>query len=634
MRIPSPQDRLDRRRVSRIPLLNRASRIGAALALCWMLCSCSALAGSKGGIERAGEWLSADTVALVACQDADRARERWKETAMGKAWSDVAVDYWRSQQLEPVVNQLLERIGAPGTVELLGLVSGDAIVALEVPEQADGSSAPVVAYAFLDFGEKNGVQARSLVSSSALGHRGTKKGKNGEPDVELHGPAGGTVPVLFSAWADDTWIVSSSEEGLTGLLRRRAGGKTASLALKKSDRWRRAAAQARSETDAFAFVDVGRIYRTANRHFQGILETRGLYDIQDNTQALVQLLGLESVEFVALTTEMRGPGFYSRSLVESAEGAKGLLHALREGPPLQTPRWVTKDLSGFSVARAMTPLELKKAIVQFADIATPQGGETVDALEQSFEAKTGVNLDAMLSRVGTERAMLAGASAGLPDIVMLFESSAPSDLVADIVRCLAAAGWRSTKGSMAGMPYETVSSPQAPLNLFVAPVEGFAMLGTSNRWLSGFAQRREERRAQGAKVDPKFPAGPNSLLPLLDEPFGRPPRGTTVVGRSYSNPGPSLAQMNMFIPLAVPMIDLQLARSGLPSIPSWVVSALPPIPPFATNIFPTVSRAAMRDTLVVSEKYSAFDPVLSPFSAAALVIGAKFYLEKGDRSRD
>jgi hypothetical protein len=568
-------------------------------------------------------------VFAVAFQDVDRSRERWKETAMGKAWGDVAVDYWRSQQMDPVLKQLLERIGAPGAADLLGLISGGAVAAVEIPSQSSGPAQSAIAYAFLDFG-KNAEKARSIVSSGALGYRDTRTSETKGPEIAAHGRAGDAAPVLFSAWVGDTWIVSSSEAGIASVLGRREGKKGPAAALRRSEIWRRAIEHFRPEADAFAFCDVARVYRTANERLQSLLEQRGLYDIQDKTQALAQLLGIDSVELTALSVEMRGAGFYSLSAVESKKDAKGLLHPWRTGARLETPRWVTTNLSAFSASRAMPPIEIKDLVEQFADVASPQGGKTVDNFESSFQTKTSVDLGAMLARAGTERAILSGQSTGLPDLVILWESSDPAALAADVAKCLAGVGWRASKGSMAGMPYETISSSRFPMSVFVAPVEKFVMLGTSSRWLSEFAQRRDAERKKDAKIDPALPAGPDSLLPLLEEPFSRLPRRTTVVGRSYSNPGPALSQINAFLPLAVPMINLQLQRNGIPGIPSWVVSALPPIPPFANNVFATVSRVEMKEGVVVTEKYSAFDPVFSPLGAAALVVGGKYYLQKGE----
>jgi hypothetical protein len=122
--------------------------------------------------------------------------------------------------------------------------------------------------------------------------------------------------------------------------------------------------------------------------------------------------------------------------------------------------------------------------------------------------------------------------------------------------------------------------------------------------------------------------GPQSLLPDLEAPFGKVPGNMTVTKRSFGNLGPTLRDLNASLPLIFLVANSQLKQYGLPRMPSWVTSCIPPLGPFAKRMFPSVGRTMQRDGLVVSESYSPLDPVGSPFLAAGLAIGAKYYLER------
>jgi hypothetical protein len=120
--------------------------------------------------------------------------------------------------------------------------------------------------------------------------------------------------------------------------------------------------------------------------------------------------------------------------------------------------------------------------------------------------------------------------------------------------------------------------------------------------------------------------GAESLLPALEEPFSRLPKKAVVTGRSFSDPGPGLVQMNSALPFLLPVVNMQLKAQGLPALPEWIRSAILPLKPFGENAFPTITRTSQHENVIHYETWSAFDPLMSPFAAMA-VVGLSHALE-------
>jgi hypothetical protein len=179
-----------------------------------------------------------------------------------------------------------------------------------------------------------------------------------------------------------------------------------------------------------------------------------------------------------------------------------------------------------------------------------------------------------------------------------------------------------------GHDYQSYTIPPLPFPIYSADVDGFFMIGLQNRWFQDYLTTKQLLVSSGTALKPEAPMGPQSLLPDLEAPFGKVPGNMTVTGRSYGNLGPTLRDLNASLPLIFLVANSQLKQYGIPKIPSWVASCIPPLGPFAKRMFPSVGRTMQRDGLVVSESYSPLDPVGSPFLAAGLAIGARYYLEQ------
>jgi hypothetical protein len=585
------------------------------------LCGCSGFARRSSG-PRFENWLPADTAAMVAVSSVERLRERWPKTALGQAWSDSSAQYWRSQQLDPVVEKLLARAGVPNGKQVLSLISGPAAVALVLPGNAAAPDRDWAFYAIADFGP-NAEEAKRLTRAKPV--------EKMEEQVE----SGAREPRLRSAWVGRALVLASSREKLDDLVQRAKkrglffGGTKKTPSLASTEVWQKAAGHMIAGADAQVFVNVscvnkGLLRAAERRGKQGGRQFQG-----EGARLMIKALGFETIDFAVLSVEMRDKGFYRRAVTAFRDGQPGLATPPRDPMPLKTPQWVTRDVQTFHAMRLRPPLEMKQSLHEMLALENPILETLLKKGEKRLGEKMGVKLDTLLGSFGSELAILSNKSAPLPGVTLLWQIRDRGDLEKSMKELRRALKMTTRQESAAGQTYSVHRVGSWPMPVYTAEIGGFFVLATQDGWIKDFAARRETMLASPQDANPTLPAGPNSLLPELEKPFGKVPDGMVVVGRSYADPGPSLAQLGAMLPLAIPMVNLQLQLRGLPALPSWVSSAIPPFAPFARNSFPAVSRSLQQGSaLTIDESWSSSDLSGSPFAAAALAIAARCALKE------
>ena len=609
-------------------LARMARHLFSCLVLAWIgLCLCS-MTIFPGRARKAESWLPADSVAVISAANVERSRERWEKTAMGKAWADTTVEYWRTQQLDPVLDEIFKRAGIPEGRKVLDLITGEVVVAVEIPRGSGNTTPRPALYAIADFG-RNSAKARRITERGGPAPRSEKAGK-----VSPIEP--GRLDI-GTAWVGDRMVVACPADRLQSLLDRAQPrrflffGKTrkASPSLPSNPAWREMSKNCNRRADVYLFVDLGRVFDVLTVLARQRAEAQGMPLLWLSTGPFfTKSLGLDGFNLLSVSSEMREKAFYTRAELTYREGATGLLMPSANPAPLQTPQWATRDIDTFAASRIRPPLEMKTSLVQALVAQNFLLAKPIKRVEKFFEKKAGVKLDTVLGAFGSEVAVLGRSNLATPDFVLLWEIRDTDALEKSLKKIQQTLRGTSKQNSFSGLTYEIRTFPRFPFPIYTAQIGNFFMLSLQERWLKEFASRRQALAGTlQQKLDPARPAGPNSLLPLLEAPFRTPPKDMVVVGRSYQNPAPGLLQLNAFLPLAIPFVNLQLMRQGAPTIPLWVTSAIPPLLPFANNAFPTVRRTMQKGSaLIVQESYSAFNPLASPLAAAALVIASKHFL--------
>jgi len=622
----------------RVPFSFRWLRAVVCLLTLLAFCACAKLPRPAMLPEK---WLPERTVAVVSIPDLKSFRERWKETAMGQAWADPAVSYWRTNRFDRVLDDVFQKWGGGSLIPLLDLATGQAVVALEVPrdmEMRSPADRPAV-YAALDFGP-NVEKAKSLFEESwkgvALPSRNPKMAQIVRYGQEQRDGMG-----LYSSWAGSTCFLSTSEEGLAGVTARclglssdlsdgsdRSDNSKKEEPLAKTPQWRKTQHLRRQGADAWAFLDVARLCDLVTAEAGKTAEGTG--DSEGTTwfKAYCEWAGLDAVDAVCMDFEIRPPGFYQRTAIAARKPLRGILFAPPGSRPLKTPSWATRDLDAFSASRIQPPLAIKQSTKNMIRELAPFLDDRIVAAESAAKDYLGMELDRLLGALGTEMASLSRASKPIPDVVLLWEAPDPSVPVQAMESLARAAGGTTDRRAFMGHDYQSYTIPPLPFPIYSAEVDGFFMIALQNRWFQDYLTTKELLVLSGTALKPEAPMGPQSLLPDLEAPFEKAPRNMTVTGRSYGNLGPGLRNLNTWLPLLPLMVNSQLKQYDLPRMPSWVASCIPPLGPFAKRMFPSVGRTMQRDGLVVSESYSPLDPAGSPFLAAGLTIGARYYLEQ------
>jgi hypothetical protein len=590
------------------------------------------------------KWLPERTVAVVSIPDVKSFRERWKQTAMGQAWADPAVSYWRTNRFDKVLDDVFQKWGGGSLIPLLDLATGQAVVAFEVPrdmEMRSPADRPAV-YAALDFGP-NVEKAKSLFEESWKGVA-LPSGNAGMPEMIRYGNEWRPGMGLYSSWAGSTCFLSTSEEGLAGVTARCLGLSSfqsdrsdqsdpsdkskREKPLAKSPQWRKTQHLRRRGADAWAFLDVARFYDLVTAADGETAAGTGDSERTAQVKAYYEWAGFDAVDAVCMDFEIRPPGFYQSAAITTRKPLRGVLFAPPGTGPLKTPNWATRDLEAFSASRIQPPLAIKQSTKDMIRELAPFLDDRIVAAESAAKDYLGMELDRLLGTLGTEMASLSRASKPIPDMVLLWEAPDPSVPTQAMESLAKAAGGTTDRRAFMGHDYQSYTIPPLPFPIYSAEVDGFFMIGLQNRWFQDYLTTKQMLVSSGTALKPEAPMGPQSLLPDLEAPFGKVPGNMTVTGRSYGNLGPTLQTLNASLPLIFLVANSQLKQYDLPRMPSWVASCIPPLGPFAKRMFPSVGRTMQRDGLVVSESYSPLDPVGSPFLAAGLAIGAKYYLER------
>ena len=590
------------------------------------------------------KWLPERTVAVMSIPDVKSFREHWKETAMGQAWADPAVSYWRTNRFDRVLDDVFQKWGGGSVMPLLDLATGQAVVAFEAPRDMEmrspGDRAAV--YAALDFGP-NLEKAKSLFEESWKGVA-LPSGNARLPEMIRYGKEWRPGMGLYSSWAGSTCFLGTSKEGLERAVARCLGLSSfqsdrsdqsdpsdkskKEKPLAKSPQWRKTQQLRKRGADAWGFLDVARFYDLAIGADGKTAAGTGDSERTAQIKTYYEWAGFDAVDAVCMDFEIRPPGFYQSAAITTRKPLRGVFFSPRDSRPLRTPAWATRDLDAFSASRIQPPLAIKQSTKDMIRELAPFLDDKVNAVESAAKDYLGMDLDRLLGALGTEMASLSRTSKPIPDMVLLWEAPDPSVPIEAMESLAKAAGGATDRRAFMGHDYQSYTIPPLPFPIYSAEVDGFFMIALQNRWFQDYLTTKEMLVSSGTALKPEAPMGPQSLLPDLEAPFEKAPRNMTVTGRSYGNLGPGLRNLNTWLPLLPLMVNSQLKQYDLPRMPSWVASCIPPLGPFAKRMFPSVGRTMQRDGLVVSESYSPLDPVGSPFLAAGLAIGARYYLEQ------
>ena len=589
----------------------------------------------RHGMEGPERWLSADTVLVAQVPDMTTARARWQETAAGQAWKDPAMDYWRGLHFDMAVKDLMTSVGLTEGLPLLDSVQGQLLVAVELREKAADANAPqtgfqlpdVRFYVMADFGA-NAAKARELVAKTAKGVWTPPEGTSPKlPEVTLHTDSQKSPIQLCSAWLDETCVLASSPEAMKDLLSRRLNLKAPETpALAKSAQWKQVARQTRSGADAWCYCNAAHSYDVLTAVAERGFQKAGKGDAWNRLRVLIETVGLQNLDQILSVYTMRGKAFETRETATFRGKTMGLLPLGDTAAPLRTPEWAREGIAEYSVTRIRSPREIKDLFQSGLTKAFPAMDDLFEKIHEGFVENLGVEPNQVLSALGNEVAVFTNQVGSTPDMAFLWEIKDEKllDLVLEQVRNTL--HLKVQHASFMSYGYDIQEFEKINIKIYTAKINGFLMVSTSDNWLKDFLKWRQDRAdAIKAGDDKALEKLAKPLLPELDKPFGKVPRNMRVVERLYSNPAPLLSQLNSMLPLLVPMVNAQLSASGIPELPSWVVSSVPPLTPFARQAFPTIKRVTQKENLVVTEQTSSLDPLASPFSAAALVMVHKYW---------
>ncbi|MFP4581553.1 MAG: hypothetical protein ACLFQ6_12575 [Candidatus Sumerlaeia bacterium] len=570
------------------------------------------------------EWISADTVALVKIHEAHAFREHWKETAVGTAWADSAVQYWTALQLTPIIEESLEKMGTPGLLDIIGLVKGEASAAIEAKTPEDKTQkATLVLLASFDFGD-NEAQAKPLFYENLPKPPRQIKAFPGQT-IDVHGSGKND---WASAWMGSRLFLSNSSERLAEHLRSRASGKAPRNSLTQKDTWKQLEPYRKKADDALLYLDMDRTmdFFANPENWSGPYANMDF--LWDKFENLFNWLGINAMESSVVAVSMRGKGFYTSTAHLMKDQPWGILFPPRNTQKsLQTPAWIEKDAESFQAKRIQQPLKIKNASLRAIKGISPEASANLDTLAYIMDYRFGPEWDQFLGALGTEFAILVGPKAPLagsliqvPGLVLFFELQDTPTAMAALDKIMASFGALKQSQSYLGYHYQLYSTSKLPFPILASEINGFLVIGMQDAWFRKYIDRRKSLTASGEKPDKAAPMGPDSLLPLLEEPFSDLPEDAIVVLRSYSDPGPDMIQMNSSLPIMLPMLNMQLKAYGLPPLPGWIRSAIPPLRPFGENAFPIIMRGNVRGNIVESESWGPFDPLMSPYAAMATIM--------------
>ena len=576
-------------------------------------------------------WADAATVVLIDMPNIQRTRARWPQTAAAEAWQDPATDYWRSTQLAANLDEALEKVGVGDLGALADLAEKRATVAIS-GRTGEGVFAltRIAVVARVDFGSR-AAEARAIVREQ-WPSRSTRKVAIARHNIEItvHGSCrGGFTPC--SAWTGPVCWIASSEQALEEAVKR-ASGQTKGLSPSLSDvaAWRKAQSERRSTDDVFVFDNPAQGLAVLTEAVSNVSRMTGHADLPDKVRAAVKWLGLDALEGSAINLELRGKGVYQRSIVLTKPDSAGLIFLTDRSAPLVTPRWMTTDVNGFSAMRIRSLDTLKDGYMRMFETLFPAFRKRLGETGKKIEEVIGFDPDLALRAFGPEFASVTRPGATLPDMAFLMQirDKDAMDRMLDALRARQAVP--TARKTYKGYHIESFVIGTVGIFIHVAEINDFLMVGTGEGWLRSYIDATEVLK-QRKSVEITHPMGKASLLPRLDQPFGPAPEGTRVIARSYNDPAPAYMQLNSSLPLMAPFANMMLQQQGLPPVPEWVLGTIPPLMPFASHAFPTVERVTDTRRGIVTERYSAYEPLADPIAAAAIVIGLRLGLERAAR---
>lgn len=588
--------------------LSYSRLLGAAalLGLLVLAASCASMQPSAARFA-AESLLSEDTVALCRIPDVEEACSKWKKTAAGQAWQAPEMDYYLSRQVLPAIETGLRHCGIADAKKILRMISGEAVLAIELPP-ASGSKKDLRVYAMMDFGE-NGARGRKAVQGipAMAGVKST--------DIRVH-----------HHWLGSTLVLSSSETGLAQLLQRQKwharwlgmGGKPGNRqTLKQAKIWGKMRGTMLRDGDAYVFADLSRIIPAATQLAKAEMERRKLNLQWLGADLFLKTLGVQSLQALAISVQMRDKAFYTKTAIAYQDEATGILAPYQDPKPLETPLLAPSDLESFSAMRIHPPVQMWSMLKKTLENDYPGLDKMASSMIEGKMKQVGLDMDSLLRIWGSEMAFLSDASSTRSAGFAILREIADEEALRRSVQNIEKLGNGSSRArSVDGQSYTEHRFARIPIPIYTSRFGKFLMISMKDDWIRAFAAKRGERFA---------PA--DSLLHTLEEPFEALGVDSVATARAYSNPVPGLIQVNGMLPLAIPIINMQLKRMEKAQIPLWAIGTIPPLLPFAQNAFPTVGRVSQSGSnLIIKESYSSFDPTLSPLVAMGVAISGH-YLE-------
>ncbi|HBF34343.1 TPA: hypothetical protein DDW35_07240 [Candidatus Sumerlaeota bacterium] len=592
------------------------SRFACSLGLACLLLLCSACGQLSNRTTPPEKWLPASTSAVLCVPNVEKARASWKTTRTGQAWENPAADYWRSTQLDPVFETVLKNWGYPNAAPILDLVTGQALIAVEVNpgDQLPGvnkKTAPICWFRVsvaLDFG-KNIEEAKQRVETDWKFQPGVTR--------------------LGRLWDGNTLLLSTTIPYIDAAIARRHGKTPAEglfaqgvdrETMDSTDAWKKAQANFSSRADAWAFVNVAGVYDVVTVGAERFSKAQGEKSDWKRINTLLGLSGADAFESVMLTTQMRDEGFLTRNAIALRKKSKGFLLPPADAKDLVTPNFATKDVSSFYATRIVPPAEIKRAIIQALSKDNVLLGGYVGVLEALFASKTGVDINQFLGAFGSEFCVMSNeakdAALGFTLLWEMRDAKAAENSVRTMVR---AADGLTSRCALLGYQYDEHAFAKMPgTRFYTAELNGYFMLSTQKQWFENYLALWAKLEKEKAHLKPSAPMGPDSLLPMLNKPFGRVPGGMIVNGRAFSNPASDLRELNSMLPQLLPMLSDHFEKAGRLDLPAQLQKAIPPFTPFAENAFPSVSRTLYDPASgdILTESWGSMDPFDSPFLAA------------------
>lgn len=295
---------------------------------------CALLLAAASAAQSLDSLLPDSTVFYVSIEDAGRTRKRWDESRLAALWKDEAMQAFLEKP-RAAWAAWMERVAKEDVFtpeDVLGLLSGQALLAGTWPEGADEPKPMIVA----DIGE-NAEKLRELVrkiEKRLIDEEGGRRDEEEFRGVKIvsYQDSDGSAD---SAWLLDGKLFAMSEdaEALKDLLARRDRGGEGTLASRELYKRTRARLGARA-SDAFAYVD--------GPNLLAGLQAAG--ELDEETMRILGALGITAIEGLALEFAIE-PRAVALRMFLPVKGEKAGILKLLDGKnsALVPPRYVPAD---------------------------------------------------------------------------------------------------------------------------------------------------------------------------------------------------------------------------------------------------------------------------------------------------